>query len=1047
MKASEFILLALFIVTVSVIIYNAFIAKEQTETTTSSTSSTGSKDLTGILGKLTGTTAFVDSVKDKVTTLTAKQETKEEIEKRKQAAAIAAAALAEANKKKMVIDMTKQISFALVDAFKVRLAKFGFKLFKVFNKVIFKIGVSIASYGARQLTRLGLKTVLKNIMKKMSKKVGFDAIKLACRKLGAKAAVQSAKVAKTAASVGKTVGKVSNPASLFFEGISMVLDLADATGNNVTELNYSNMMTNEMFFDLKYESNIEFEQVLAEEGIKNNVVLSPLDKLTPTEMSEYIAPILIQNILNMPNPSGKTNVETWIEEKLAKLIENEEITQAMIDNNSYKTNEQIMTMIETKVNDELEIFIDLPENKLFIDISTGNITNKLCTEKGGILVDFDKTTFADYKGYDKYPNFSKEIGVCSYKENQCIDGIAYNKSKLVYDEKTNPEPDTYGEWDGNKCKMADSTAMLNCDTLKLKYDSKKTLCKDSDCVTGLCTVDGTYCSKYGMQYLTNYNISNEKKETQKDCLTDVGQDIAEFIFGTVISRGFKTLLGIGTKQEGEACINGAQCNGNVAGKIGTLSCCKNPKTGLNTCTPQISDWAGIGYCPSECVGKPFGAPGTCPIYEKCDVTEDDKGDGTTCSVNCERKFSNKNAFRTLITDKCVTCNNEGKDPKTGSYVYERTLAPEDAPDACKIGGVFGDCKYFVKKDAKGNDLMTFQHGLTGKCYSCQNDTTGKPYNRTLSSIDAGDACKASSCDAVFPGQNSTEYLTSGGCYKCPANMSRTPSGLVDNNASDGCKHNGGCPAKFPGSFEHRLTGQCYKCPTDAKGNQYIRTLSDINEWDACKAGSITGDCSLVPTPAGIPNTSSFQDGLSGNCYSCHPGFRNLNASGSGRECSMPCPPGWERDELAGLCFQCPGGYIRNAEPVWSDKSCSSAGWDYAWNTAKASTQPFVRSWTSLGSINARAQSVGSILSKPEYVGSINAKSIPVGSILSKPQYVGSMNAPATLQGSLIKPLTKLQDGPLTRKKKVIEEGKGNVTVTPLQKENFVQENPKYIGVM
>jgi len=1003
MSIINVIFIAFFIVFIVVIVLNT-IKKYEPETTASSAT------------PLTGTATFKDSVTDFVTKFSG-QESKDDIEKRTKAATLAATALAEANKKKMIADMTKQISYAFIDTFKMQLAKGGFRLLKVFNKLIVKIGVAISAFGARQLTKLGLKAVLKDVMKKMSSKVGFEAIKVAVKKLGAKAGVQAAKAAKTAA----TVGKVTNPVSLFFEGISMVLDLADATGNNLTELNYSNMMTNEMFYDLKVESNIEFEQVLAQQGLKNKVVLSPLDKLTPAEMSDYMAPIIINNILNMPHPSGKTNIESWVGEKLTKLLENEEITQTMIDTNSYKTDEKINKAIETKINDELELFIDLEENKDLIAIMVANLNNKLCTEKGGKLVDLDKTTFVNYKGYDKYPNFSREIGTCSYVENQCVDGVAFNKSKLLYDETKNPEPDIYGEWDGQKCKMADSTALLNCDSLKLKYDPTRTLCKDGDCVTGLCTVDGQYCGKFGMQFTTNPNIYNEKKETQKDCLTDPTQDIAEFIFGTVVTRGFKNLLGIGTKQEGEACINGAQCNGNVPGKIGTLSCCKDSKTGLKTCVPQISDWAGIGYCPSECVGKAFGAPGTCPIYEKCDVLEDDKGDGTTCTVNCERKFPNKNAFRTLITDKCVTCNNEGKDPKTGSYVYERTLAPEDAQDACKIGGVFGDCKYFVKKDVKGNDLMTFQHGLTGKCYSCPNDASGKPYNRTLSAIDAGDACKATSCEAVFPGQNSTEFLLSGGCYNCPPNMSRTASGLVNINATDGCKYNGGCSAKFPNmnTFEHGLSGQCYKCPTDVKGNSYIRTLSAIDAPDACKAGSIIGDCSLVPTPQGIPNTSSFQDGLSGNCYSCYPGFRNLNASGSGKECSMPCPAGWERDELAGLCFQCPAGFNRNAEPVWSDRSCTE-GWK-VWSTAKANTQPFVRSWTSVGSINARA--------------------IPVGSILSKPQYIGSINSISRLEGSLIKPLTKLQDGPLTRKKKVIEK---------FDKENFVEETPKtpkYIGVL
>ena len=517
-----------------------------------------------------------------------------------------------------------------------------------------------------------------------------------------------------------------------------------------------------------------------------------------------------------------------------------------------------------------------------------------------------------------------------------------------------------------------------------------------------------------MQYIPNSNIYNEKNETVKDCLTDSTQDMIEFLFGTVFTRSFKSILGIGTKQEGELCLGGAQCNGNVPGKIGALSCCgtsNKPKT----CTPQISDWAGIGYCPSECKGTMLGRPGTCPIYEKCNAVEDDNGDGTTCTVNCQRKYPNKNAFSTL-SDKCVTCNNEGKDPKTQSYVYERTLSSESASDACKMSG---ECTYYNRKDEKGKDVKVFQHLLTGQCYSCPNDATGTPYNRTLSTIMSPDACKAKSCEAQFPNQNSTEYLTTGLCYKCPENMSRTLSGSLDVKATDGCKYNGGCPAKYPGSFEHGLSGQCYKCPNDATGNPSFRTLSAITAPDACKVGGIIGDCSLLPTPPGIPNTSSFQDGLSGKCYSCYPGFRNLNFSGSGKECSMPCPEGLYRDELAGYCYKCPAGFDRNLEPVWSSTACTE-GWNIFNAKPVEQLKPFVTSWTNVGSLNLPAENPGSILDTPKLVGTINSIAYPEGSLKTKP-------------------LTVLQDGPLKRKKKVVENFENF-------EKNKVVENPKYIGV-
>uniref|UniRef100_A0A6C0IGB7 Uncharacterized protein n=1 Tax=viral metagenome TaxID=1070528 RepID=A0A6C0IGB7_9ZZZZ len=990
----------IFILVILVIIICVALILFFTNSSGSSSSSGGSSGLTGF----TGTAAFNDSLQTKIDSMFGHSDTAESLGERKSVNNTNMAALDEQNKKNMIRNIAIQIGITFVDVFKIRLLRGGFKLLKVFSKLVIKIGISIAELGARQLSKIGLRIALKDLMKKLSSKIGLNALRLAVKNLGIKAG----KI--VASNAAKGIAKVSNPVSAFFTGISMVLDVADALGANVTELNYSQMLTNEMFYDLKVESNMQFEEYLIDKGLKNNIVLSPLDKLTSTELADYISPILIDIILNIPNPSsGKTNLETWINEKLEIMLNNNVITQNMIDSNSYKTNDNIIKLIENKIDDELEIFIDLPENNQFISISVSNIMNQFCKVNGGILVNPDKTTFAGYTGYSGYANFSKEIGVCSYVEKQCVDGIAFNKSKLKYDENTNPDPDLYGEWDGTKCKMVDPVAMLNCKELSLNYDPKKTLCKDGQCVSGLCSVDGPYCSKFGMQYITNPNIYNEKNETQKDCLTDATQDITEFLFGTVFTRSFKNLLGIGTKQEGETCVGSAQCNGNVPGKIGTLSCCADQKTGNKTCTPQISDWAGIGYCPSECRGSLGGNPGTCPRYEKCGIFEDDKGDGTTCTVNCERKYPNKSGFSTL-SDKCVTCNNEGKNPKTQTYIYERTASSESSPDACKIGGIFGDCKYYDRKDAKNNDVKAFQHVLTGKCYSCQNDSNGKPYNRTLSNIDASDACKATSCEAVFPGSRSTEYLTSGLCYNCSPNMSRTPIGLVNIIAEDGCRYDGGCPAKYPDSFEY--SGKCYKCPN----NKYKPTLAGIYDSDKCKLGGIIGDCSLLPGLSEDQKKSGFQDGLSGKCYSCYPGFRNLNPSGSGRECSMPCENGWSRDELAGVCYQCPEGFNRNLESVWSPNACTE-GWNL-WSTRPANIKSFVEPWQSLGS-----------LISPAY---------PVGEILSKPNYVGTINSVATLEGSTIKPLTILQNGPLTRKKKVITEN--------FVQENFVQKNSKYIGI-
>merc|ERR1711948_21054 len=58
------------------------------------------------------------------------------------------------------------------------------------------------------------------------------------------------------------------------------------------------------------------------------------------------------------------------------------------------------------------------------------------------------------------------------------------------------------------------------------------------------------------------------------------------------------------RNDGEACLSFTACKSH---------CCdpnSRSETG-RTCQAKKRDWAGIPYCPSECVGKIFGSRGTC----------------------------------------------------------------------------------------------------------------------------------------------------------------------------------------------------------------------------------------------------------------------------------------------------------------------------------------------------------------------------------------------------------------------------------------------------
>lgn len=88
------------------------------------------------------------------------------------------------------------------------------------------------------------------------------------------------------------------------------------------------------------------------------------------------------------------------------------------------------------------------------------------------------------------------------------------------------------------------------------------------------------------------------------------------------------------KAKGEACSDNAQCDGfNGLGKKGS-ACCGGK------CAPLKKDWAGVYYCKADCVGASGASKGTCPLKEKgdsCKVGADCEGSLSCCSGKCRKK--------------------------------------------------------------------------------------------------------------------------------------------------------------------------------------------------------------------------------------------------------------------------------------------------------------------------------------------------------------------------------------------------------------------------
>lgn len=96
----------------------------------------------------------------------------------------------------------------------------------------------------------------------------------------------------------------------------------------------------------------------------------------------------------------------------------------------------------------------------------------------------------------------------------------------------------------------------------------------------------------------------------KDLGKSVGEGAGAAVGSTIVGS-FKSIvdsikeLTPMVKKQGEVCKMHSDCDGWTPGVAGTLGCCNE------TCQTLINDWAKVGFCPSECADRPFGKLGTC----------------------------------------------------------------------------------------------------------------------------------------------------------------------------------------------------------------------------------------------------------------------------------------------------------------------------------------------------------------------------------------------------------------------------------------------------
>lgn len=272
----------------------------------------------------------------------------------------------------------------------------------------------------------------------------------------------------------------------------------------------------------------------------------------------------------------------------------------------------------------------------------------------------------------------------------------------------------------------------------------------------------------------------------------------------------------------------------------TDQCYKCPEGYVRSLDPDINS---PGACRKACSGGGFehwltGRCYKCPDgFERSLNPNINAPDACIATQPCNLKYGTVvdsgetwgPAFEHWLSGDCYSCPSDS----------DRSLNPDPAAsDACirKTG-----CSKFDNMKADNVEYgSAFQHMLSGTCYACP-----KNFVRSINpDISAGNACVAKGgCESIstpvneggFRYSRPFEHMFSGTCFSCPDGYERTLSSIDAEDAcisSKSCKDiNAGKYPEYGDAFEHWLTGKCYACP---KG--YTRTIWDISGPNACEQG-------------------------------------------------------------------------------------------------------------------------------------------------------------------------------------------------------------------
>lgn len=316
------------------------------------------------------------------------------------------------------------------------------------------------------------------LLAKLGIKTGVAFIEKAAIKASAAVGTKLTASATTSASTGPAAPFVM-AGMLIFDVLSLTMDLTDALVPGGT-VGYSKMGTKKEYSKMKEEINKIFKDAVKEQGAELPLIVGPLSKLTSEEYAEKIN-IEVDAILDPNN------------EPLNPLIE-----PMMVSIRNDIIN-GVLTETDIEDNNKMEKYYKF----LNYDSIADKALNSVCFKAGGKIVK------------DGSGNSS-----CSFNTKTACDN-SY-KWPLV------DENDTYAEWDTekNQCTLSTSSMRIICESNNIPYNN----------TTKSCDITENYCLTKGAEWLYNPDIN------EHDCMINGGQEFAEFLLGTTITRGIKQIF-------------------------------------------------------------------------------------------------------------------------------------------------------------------------------------------------------------------------------------------------------------------------------------------------------------------------------------------------------------------------------------------------------------------------------------------------------------------------------------------------------------------------